>query len=408
MAGLLLAPGPLAAGSLDVHGLAAARGVWTRGQASWLEGGFGRLSEGAGSPEEEETTARGQLQLGLDWNPSLTWRVHAHGVLWGEPSSYGGQRAGLSEAFVQFRPELSPTATLRLRAGTFFSGTSLENTEPLWQSPYTLTFSALNTWLGEEVRLTGLDAQANLRLGAADELDVAGAAFGVNDTAGTLIAWRGWALGDRLASVGERLPLPPLRSLAPSGAFADQRPDTRPIDELDGRVGWQSRLRWSRPGTALVQLAYFDGRGDRDEYRRQYAWRTTSLSAGLQLQLGRSLILISEAAQGDTGMGLPQPAPARVDVRYRVGYALLSWSRGRWRVSARYDRFRNQEKDGSAEPNGESGWAATAALLWRPAERLRLGAEYLELRAQRPAAAYSGADPDTNARRLLLEARLIF
>jgi hypothetical protein len=408
LACLALAPRSGLAGSLELHGVVAARGVWVQGQPSWLEGGFGRLGEGADAPDDSKLTPRGELHLGLDWKPSEVWLVHLHGVAHGEPGSNGGQRAGLAAGYVQFRPELTPRLALRFKAGTFFSHTSLENTDRLWQSPYSLTPSALNAWLGEEVRLTGLDSQASFKLGAADELDVGGAVFAANDTAGTLLAWRGWSLGDRLVSVGERLPLPPLRSFAPGEGFADQAPETRPVDELDGRPGWQSRLRWSRAGAGLLQVAYQDKRGDRAEYGRQYSWRTSFVSAGLQARIGRPLLLVAEAAFGNTGMGFAVPGPVRVDVRFAAGYALLSWSSGRWRVSARYDRFHNSERDHTAEPNDESGWAWTAAVLWKPVERLRIGVEYLELRAQRPAAAYSGADPDTNARRALLEARLSF
>jgi hypothetical protein len=41
-------------------------------------------------------------------------------------------------------------------------------------------------------------------------------------------------------------------------------------------------------------------------------------------------------------------------------------------------------------------------------ERLRIGAEFLTIAAQRPAAAQSGADPDTDAWKATLEARLFF
>jgi hypothetical protein len=40
----------------------------------------------------------------------------------------------------------------------YFPQPSRENVDPLWSSPYTITLSALNTWIGEEVRLTGLEA----------------------------------------------------------------------------------------------------------------------------------------------------------------------------------------------------------------------------------------------------------
>jgi hypothetical protein len=187
-----VANAPLGAGELDFLGVASARGLVVEGQRSWLEGGFGRLSEGAGEPNDALPALRGQLHAGFDWTPSETWLLHAHGAAWGEPSSYAGRRVGLVEAFLQFRPELTPHDALRLRAGVFFPPTSLENTDPLWQSPYTVTLSVLNTWIGEEVRLGGLEA-AWIRQGDHDRLELAGALLALNDPAGALLAWRGWA-----------------------------------------------------------------------------------------------------------------------------------------------------------------------------------------------------------------------
>lgn len=396
------------AGELDLQGAIFARGAWTRGQESWLDGGFGRLPESASGPDDSRAVLRGQAHLGFDWKPSERWLVHVHGVLQGEPSSYGGQRGGLVEAFAQFRPELDVQTALRLRAGTFFPQTSLENVDPLWQSPYTLTLSALNTWTAEELRLTGLDAALVRETGWGDRLELAGAAFGLADTAGALIAWRGWSLGDRLTTAGELLPLPPLASLAPGGAFEDQRSGTRPVEELDQRVGWQARARWTWPGGGGLRAAYLDNGGDRELYDGQYSWQTSFTTVGLELPLGKLVKLLFEGADGRTGMGPRTPGGAQVELRYRTGYALLTLGRERWRVSLRAEGFRNRDLDGTAEPGQESGRALTLAAFWSPTARLRLGAEYLELRAQREAAAFFGADPDTDARRALLELRLTF
>jgi hypothetical protein len=401
---------PLALGqSAEVHGVAAGRIYGTEGQASWIEGGYGRLTEGALRPSDSRAGLRGRLHLGLDLKLSEDFGLHAHGTLQGEPSSSRGALGGLVEAFLQYRPELTPRTSLRFRVGLFFPSNSLENTERLWQSPYTITLSALNTWIGEEVRMSGLDAQLQRKIGGDDRLDVAGAVFGVNDPAGTLLAWRGWSFGDRLTTVGEALPLPPLTSFAPGGAFADQRSDgTVPTDELDHNVGWQARLRWARPGVALVQGAYTDNGGDRRFYRGQYSWRTRFAQAGIQIQAGTKLTLVAEGAFGDTGMGPEAPGGPRVDVRFRVGYALASWADKGVRVSVRADRFRNQDLDGTAEPDDERGWSFTAAAFWQPRPHVRLGLEYVDVRAARPAARSSGADPDTDARRGQAEVRFLF
>jgi hypothetical protein len=97
-----------------------------------------------------------------------------------------------------------------------------------------------------------------------------------------------------------------------------------------------------------------------------------------------------------------------VDLRFRTGYVLLSWSRGKWRLSTRLEGFRNRDRDGTAEPDQESGRAFTVAVFLQPAHALRIGAEYVDLRSERPAAAYSAAEPDTDARRGVLEVRLTF
>lgn len=406
---LLGLAGPARGQAIEVHGVGAGRIHAVEGQTSWLEGGFGRLTEGAGEASDRAAGLRGRLHLGLDLNLSETVRVHAHGTLQGEPSSSRGQIGGLVEAFLQYQPELHPRSTLRFRAGLFFPPTSLENIDRLWQSPYTVTLSALNTWIGEEVRLAGLEVLLRQRLGREDRLELAGAAFGANDPAGALLAWRGFTLGDRLTTLRETLPLPPLVTLAPGGAFADQRPDgTIPLDELDKRVGWQARLRFTRPGVALVQAAFTDNLGDRGLYRGQYSWATRFAQAGIELHFGKALTFVAEGAAGDTGMGPGEPGGAHVDTRFRVGYALLSWAARGLRLTTRVDTFRNEDRDGTAEPDDEEGWSFTVAAFWQPRPFVRLGVEYLEVRADRPAAAFSGQDPDTDARRGLAELRLSF
>ncbi len=159
---------------------------------------------------------------------------------------------------------------------------------------------------------------------------------------------------------------------------------------------------------AEIRFAHLDNRGDRRLHAGQYAWDTSFTTAGLELRLGPSWRLLVEGAAGKTGMGPRVPGGARVDLRFRTGYLLLSWARGKWRLSTRVDGFRNRDLDGTAEPDQESGWAWTAAVFLQPVRSLRIGAEYLDLRSQRPAAAYSAADPDTDARRGVLEIRLTF
>jgi hypothetical protein len=425
-----LAPAALA-GELELYGFGAARGIGVSGQPPWLEGGFGRLTEGADAPGDSAYTGRALLHAGLDWKPTDTFLLHLHGIARAEPSEAGGERFGVPEAYAVFRPELSATVSLQLKGGLFFPGTSLENPDRLWASPYTITFSALNTWLAEELRLTGLETRL-LWSDGRDTLHAGGTAFVANDTLGTLVAWRGWSLSDRFTVVGERLPLPPLGSLQPGGALSVQRDDgTRPIGELDDRLGWMVRGGWERRDRAALQASYFDDRGDRQLYDGEYAWDTRFWVVGGRLEPGGGLTLLGEAMFGNTAMGAPDvvratdpygnpdtppgttsyppgATPAFVDTDFATAYAMLSWQRSSLRLSARFDWFRNEDRDGVAEDESEDGNAFTIAAFWTPVERLRIGAEFLTIAAQRPAAAQSWADPNTDAWKATLEARLFF
>src|SRR2546430_1852052 len=200
---LLLFALPLAAQTFSVNGFLTLREVYVTGQPSWIEGGFGRLGFGADAVHEHAYRGNAVAQLGADWRPSSWFSAHAQLLGRVEPSRNRGRRAGLVEAFVELHNE-----HWRLRGGQFFLGTSRENVGPLWTSPYASTFSALNSWIGEELRPVGVELQWTPNFYGS----VAATAFRNNDTSGALLAWRGWSGGNRLTVYNEEVPLPPLVS----------------------------------------------------------------------------------------------------------------------------------------------------------------------------------------------------
>src|SRR5207244_2504973 len=137
-----------------ISGFLTAHETYVTGQRSWIEGGFGRLDVGAGGVHEHAYRGNAVAQLGADWNPSSWFSAHAQLLGRAEPSANRGRRAGVVEAFVELHND-----HWRLRGGQFFLGTSRENRGPLWSSPYLTTFSALNSWIGEEFRPVGVDLQ---------------------------------------------------------------------------------------------------------------------------------------------------------------------------------------------------------------------------------------------------------
>lgn len=396
---------PLAAQSpFRLTGVASARAAYATGQPSWLNGGFGRLDVGASAPRENHSDFLGTLQLGADWTPAQWFDVHISGLARRDPDGARGKRAGVIEAYVDLR-----AGEVQLRAGEFFLPTSRENKEELWTSPYTMTLSAWNSWIAQEVRPIGLDLEWK-HLGSSLGTTLAATAFKGNDSMGSLLAWRGWTVGNRLSVHDEVLPLPPLFSLRDPRMFgANQRSDgTLPIGrDLDGRIGYSARIRVSLPERGMLQLARVDNRGDRQLHRGEYSWATTFNVISGELGNRDATVIAAEYGYGNTGMGF---APdARVQMSYYAGYVLLSRKEGRMRYSARFDKFATDDRDHSiAETNTEHGRSWTLAVFYEPNEHLRTGLELVNVTGARLAAEQSGFDPNMDARTLMAEMRYRF
>jgi hypothetical protein len=319
----------------------------------------------------------------------------------------GGRRLGVIEAFVD-RRWAGAEQHLQLRVGQFFLPTSLENVEALWVSPYSLTHSALNSWIGEEFRPLGADLRWRRALDSGQQIELGLTAFGGNDSSGALLAWRGFAWHDRLSLYGETLPLPALFSLADPTLFGPQNDSgTKPFGpDLDGRPGYAGRLR---VGTALSgwQLAGVDSRGDTELHRGEYAWRSRFLLAGWEYNPGgEGWGLAAELLSGSSRMG-PAGAP-QASIRMHTAYLLASHGADPWRYTLRVEGFDIDDVDRSlAENNDESGYALTLAAL-RRFGNWRVGAELLHVDGPRPAAAFEGEALQTGGRQLRLEVRYLF
>src|SRR6202012_3136616 len=130
----------------------------------------------------------------------------AVGVVRAEPE----QRAGLDllEAYISYHPSSAGDVSWFGKLGPFFPTISLENDDIGWTSPYTLTPSAINTWIGEELRTIGGEGLLHWRTPDFGTLTLTGAVFCCNDPAGVLMADRGWAMDDRPTGLFERVRLP--------------------------------------------------------------------------------------------------------------------------------------------------------------------------------------------------------
>ena len=392
---------PLHAQTFDLTGFLTARGVNAGGPPSWLAGGFGRLGTGG-----DRNALFATAQAGIDWTPVPWFDVHVSGIARREPESYGGDAVGIVEAYADLRAVL-PNDTIQLRAGQFFLPTSRENRGALWTSPYTISFSALNTWIGEELRPIGADLEWRHVTGGGYVLTGAATAFQGNDSLGALLGWRGWTVGNRLSVYNEVLPLPPIVTLPT--LFPSQRDDgTKPFGpDLDGRTGFAGRARFSAPERAMIQVAWVDNRGDRALSRGEYAWATEFTILSAEVGHPDRTIVAAEYAIGESGMGFRGTPWVQMDLH--AGYLLVSHKRGRNRISGRFDAFGTSDRDGSrAETNEESGRSWTFAWLYDVTPKLRGGVEFTQITGDRVPARESGFDPSTDARSLTVELRYAF
>ena len=388
--------------TFSLRGIVNGRGAHSTGYSSWIEGGFGHLDSGGKAPREGRADAFATAQLAVEWRPTTWLTAHAHGLGRAEPSRFGGSRGGLVAAWVEGHFERG-AHDFQLRAGQFFLPTSRENVGDLWSSPYTLSFSALNTWIGEEVRPLGVDAQ--WRLLTSSVVATTGVTiFRSNDSMGALLGWRGWSIGDRLPVYNEVVPLPPLTSLRTM--FVNQRADgSKPFGpDLDGRDGFAGRLRLTWPERAVLQYTRVDNRGDRRLYRGEYAWDTRFHLLAGEIGRSESTIAAAEYMTGSTGMGFPPGG--FVDADFYAAYLLVSHKSGRQRFSFRYDTFQTEEKDFSpAERNDEHGRAWTLAWLVDITKSIRGAIEFTQLTGNRVAIGDMGFDPTIDGRSVSVEVR---
>ncbi len=386
-------------------GFVAARGSISDAPAAWTDRGLGRFLEGDADGDAVFGIG-GESRLLIEASHGLEWSAQLHLGARVESSAVG-RDVGVVEAFVQ-RRWFGTDQRWQLRVGQSFLPTSRENVERLWVSPYTLTHSALNSWIGEELRPLGVDLSWRREFDNQRRLELGATVFGNNDASGALLAWRGFAWHDRLSYYGETLPLPPLASLGDPAIFGDQDDNgTTPFGaDLDGRPGYALRARWSTEKQTWM-LTAVDTRGDLGLHDGEYAWRTRFLLAGFEHNaLAEGWGYAAEALGGDSRMGIPGLPKAHI--RFYTAYLLASYGADPWRYSVRVEGFDIDDIDQTiAENNEEQGWALTLAAI-RYAGPWRLGMELLYVDGRRPGAGELAIPLQTGGEQLRFEARYEF
>lgn len=374
--------------AISVRGLIDARLVLTDGTLGWEERGLGKTRWGGDASGNSRVVGR-IAEASLIFLPKFSWDWS--GVVHVKVDSQQKQPVDVIEAFLRYKPVPKSEYKYEARIGAFFPPISLENKGIAWTSPYTITSSAINTWIGEELKTLGGEFTVTREFDDFD-LSLTGSAFIANDPAGTLLAWRGWALHDREAGIFDQLPLAPIRSIESGGSVERQAPWVEPFHQIDSRVGGYAGLTIDHYAFGKLSFLYYDNQSfDRAFDGFQYAWDTYFASAGYETKLPGDIELLSQLMIGNTSMGTRPLLGSKVDNDYWSTYVLLSKQFGKHRLSIRYDHFEVADDDVTPDDlNQEHGNAYTAAYILRPFNKQRFSFEVLHVNSKRPERAFLG------------------
>ena len=391
-AALALGAGSTAQAAIDTDVSIDLRIVDSSGLDSYLNGGLGKLR----FDPRHDGLRIGELRFGLRAPVVDDVDLTVEAATWGD---HDANPVDLLEAVLDWRPLPHGPWKSQLRAGAFYAPVSLENRMRGWRSPYMLSSSAINTWVGEELRTIGLEYDLTW-LGPLQghdfEVELNAAAFGWNDPAGIVLALRGWSVHDRQTTLFGRVG-------QPGQGLVDGR--TLFYSDIDKRVGFYAgtSLKWR--GLIEVRALRYDNRGDpaiAAPAIRDWSWDTRFNSVGVRITPHAEWTLIWQGMRGTTAA--QQPLNKWL---FDSQFGLVSWHRGAHRLSARGERFSTDHVVTTfGASNSDRGSAWTAAYTRELSTRASLTLEQLWIRSRLPLRASLGEPVLAAERQLQLALRL--
>jgi len=392
---------------LDTSYLSSTSGTPAADFTSWTNGGLSKLRRAP--PDDGFSAARLFAEYRGRISPAWWAKVVVDYV---DDASPG---LDLTEAYIDWQPTSESQHQVRL--GAFYPPLSLENRDHGWNSPFTYSYSAINTWLGEEIRPIGVEWSMRRHLGFAGsphEVGAFAAGFYGNDPAGTLLFWRGWSLHDRQSRLNDRLPMPPSPLWDQTGTIVGTAAQSlEPFEEIDHRPGVYAGAEWRYARRALVQLAHYDNRADPNAFSNgQWGWQTSFTQLGAQVTLPAGVGLIAQWMSGATywiagarSDGSMSPHAALVEDAFTAKFLLLTrLVRNTHRFSLRYDDFAIAREHALPAVPSEAGHAWTFAYRYQHSPRVDAGFEWLRVRSQRDLwSDFYGAARRANERQLRVQ-----
>lgn len=290
--------------------------------------------------------------------------------------SDGDKHFGITQAFMHYKPLSASYVKFSSKLGFFYPAMSIENVDAGWLSPYTYTQSAINSWVGEELRVAGAELtwSANGRKRRSPwswRFNIA--AFKANDPVGSLLTWRGFALHNRQSLHNDRVQFAALPSVSDPTTF-NSPTYLEPFTEIDGNWGAYLGIHLNYLRKANLRYYYYDNRANPEAINAQnlYAWHTKFHHLALQYQISNQWRLLSQVMYGDTLMGI-----RAVYAEYMTWFIGLSYTNNHHKLVIRYDQHKVSEDDlMPQDPNSSNGKAITLAWTWHFSPKMELGIEW--------------------------------
>jgi hypothetical protein len=269
-----------------------------------------------------------------------------------------------------------------------------------WSNPWMLSTSAINTWAGEELRTLGAEffwSRPGQLNNSPHDFELSYALFTANDPATSLLAWRGWSVGDRVTGLTERLPFPDMRSVyGTTGIFDSQTNSEKPFTEIDHHYGYYAGANYGYNNWISVRALHYDNRGNPVGINKgQWSWLTSFDHLAIKVDFENNFSILTQALRGKTRWGVEGYG---VNATYESWYLLFSQAFGKHRFSARYDSFRMGDKDHvPGDNNSENGHAIALIWLLNLNESNQTGVEYLKILSTRAGREYLSGAMDEEA-----------
>lgn len=370
----------LAQESSDLSGYVDVRAALADGQSSFLNGDYGKARYGGDS----EGDAVGRLEIAeaaAIWHPRFSQNVGAIVHLQYQPGA--DHAIDVIESYLALKTDPGSQWRVSGKIGVFYPQISLEHDEFGWQTYHTITPSAINTWIGEEIKVAGVEGTLRQSF-MGGELSYTGAAYYGDDAAGTIIAFRGWALHDQEATVFGVFPIPdnaPMRK----ALFDPQDDFSKSMIEIDGRVGYYGGVKFEGDDGFSLSAFHFDNAGNRMALDGgQWGWETRFTNFGASFNPTPETRVLAQFLTGETKSGWYMPQVV-IDVDFSSFYLLGAWDVGDYELAARYDDFQVEDQSFVfLSDENETGSAITLALGRQLSPNLTARLELMRIDSDRP------------------------